>query len=127
MDRTSSRRLDLRPAAVHADLGEPLPPGTRMRLFKKAVLRASRVFTHHQVAFNRAVLVALEDLAVRADQMVVDSSTQAYIERQEEISSIRFDLVEVQQQLIELQLANRTLGPAGGRRPTRRDRKAPYS
>jgi predicted SAM-dependent methyltransferase len=55
----------IRQAEEHADLGLPLP-STRLRFLKRAVVRAARVVTHHQVAHNRAVDAALRGLLERA-------------------------------------------------------------
>ena len=90
-----------------------------MRFLKKMVLRASRVFTHHQVAFNKAILAALDESIARAEQLAADASTrlelglrQAYADRHEGVASLRFDLVAVQQQLVSLQQTIAPLIPA---------------
>ena len=110
MGHTAGPRPDLGPASEHATLGVPLPRGTRMRFVKRLVLRATRVFTHHQVAFNEAILTALEESITRAEQLAAEASMrlelglrQAYADRHEGVASLRFDLVAVQQQLVSLQ------------------------
>jgi glycosyltransferase involved in cell wall biosynthesis len=92
---------DLRSAADHADLGEPLPRHTRMRHLKQLVLRVARIFTHHQVAFNRELLVVVDDLIVRTDQMEA-ALRQAYVDRNDDVALLRSALVQVQQQLMEM-------------------------
>lgn len=52
----------LRLAAEHAHMGTELPPGTRLRGAKRAVLRGARTLTYFQVTYNRAVLEALAEL-----------------------------------------------------------------
>ncbi|MEJ7845230.1 MAG: class I SAM-dependent methyltransferase [Acidimicrobiales bacterium] len=52
----------LQVAAEHAHMGTELPPGTRLRGAKHAVLRGARSVTYYQVRYNRAVLEALAEL-----------------------------------------------------------------
>jgi hypothetical protein len=62
----ADKAAHIRQAEEHADLGLPLP-ATRLRVLKRAVARAARVVTHHQVAHNRAVDAALRGLLERID------------------------------------------------------------
>ena len=101
MDPIPSWRRDLQAVAEHADLGMPPPRGTRMRSLKKLALRLARLVTHHQVAFNRELLGAVEELIVRADQME-RLVGQVYADRRHDLASIRSALVETQQQLVEV-------------------------
>jgi glycosyltransferase involved in cell wall biosynthesis len=104
MNPTPSWRRDLQAAAIHADLGVPPSRGTRLRFLKKLVLRLARVVTHHQVAFNRELLGAVEELIVRADQME-RFLAQADADRRHDVASIRSALVEIQQQIVEVRQA----------------------
>jgi glycosyltransferase involved in cell wall biosynthesis len=88
-------------AAEHADLGETLPHNTRMRYLKRLVLRAARVFTHHQVAFNRELLVAVQGLTDSVNRLE-NLLHRVYEDRQDDVASTRSDLVEIQQQLVEM-------------------------
>lgn len=49
-------------AARHAELGLPVPKRVRFRLVKRLVARASWLFLHHQVAFNKAVMASQAEL-----------------------------------------------------------------
>ena len=51
-------------AEAHAGLGLPLPR-TRFMLWKRLVIRASRVFLHRQIAFNEAIVRAVAALEER--------------------------------------------------------------
>ena len=116
LKRTGAQRAqpqdDWAAISEHAKLGEPLPPDTRMRLAKSLILRAMRVSTHHQVAFNQAILTAVAELRVRVQQLRTDGSAQrdpsvgrAFFACQDEIASMRSELVELQLQLTEHQAA----------------------
>lgn len=52
----------LRLAMDHVDIGTVVAPETRLRLLKRAMVRLSRHFTHHQVIYNRAVLEEISSL-----------------------------------------------------------------
>ncbi|MDQ3294772.1 MAG: class I SAM-dependent methyltransferase [Actinomycetota bacterium] len=49
-------------AVDHADMGTIVPEEARLRAIKTTMVRASRLFTHHQVLFNHAVLDALAEV-----------------------------------------------------------------
>lgn len=90
-----------------------MPPGTRMRFAKNLILRAMRLSTHHQIAFNRAILAAVAELRVRMQRLEADTSAHhdlsrhpAVVDRKEDIASMRFELVELQLQLAERQATN---------------------
>lgn len=61
----------LQNAAECASIDE-LPRHTRLRFLKRLILRVARLFTHRQVAFNRAALAALHDLGAAAEAMRVE-------------------------------------------------------
>ena len=116
LNRTGAQRAqpqdDWAAISEHAKLGEPLPPDTRMRLAKSLILRAMRVSTHHQVAFNQAILAAVAELRVRVQQLGTDHSAHhdpqvgwAVVAYQDEIASMRSELVELQLQLTEHEAA----------------------
>ncbi|MFZ2058700.1 MAG: methyltransferase domain-containing protein [Acidimicrobiales bacterium] len=52
----------LEEAETHARLGLPIPKGVRHRLLKRVIAKLCWFFLHHQVAFNKEVLAALETL-----------------------------------------------------------------
>jgi glycosyltransferase involved in cell wall biosynthesis len=103
MDHENPWQRAVSSAAEHVDVGQPIPRHTRMRLFKNLVLRVARVFTHHQVAFNRELLDAVKQLSTRIDQMDV-SLRRAHADRNEDALSTRSALVEIQQELAEIRL-----------------------
>jgi glycosyltransferase involved in cell wall biosynthesis len=72
-----------------------------MRLAKRLVLRAARVFTHRQVAFNREILLLTEGLIARSD-VAMGEIRRLVAERNHDLAAIRSDLVEIQQSLTEL-------------------------
>jgi hypothetical protein len=57
----ASRHLDV--AETSADLGLPVPRGTRFRLIKRALGRIVWIFGRHQATYNHAMLEAVRDLA----------------------------------------------------------------
>src|SRR5256885_1604216 len=63
MGETPPNPTPLDAARGHAGLGLPLPR-SRLMFWKRLVVRASRVFLHRQVAFNEAVVTAVETLEV---------------------------------------------------------------
>ncbi len=93
-------------AALHADLGLPIPRGTRLRLFKRLLARLGRLFIHRQVAFNHAVVEALaaRDAAVAASLERHDIRRGAAETRLgNEIGVLRADLQHVQLAAVEAQ------------------------
>lgn len=57
--RPGSGGSQLELAALHADMGTIVSAETRLRFVKRAMARLLRHFTHHQVAFNHAILQEL--------------------------------------------------------------------
>ena len=96
-------------AAYHAELGLPVPRGTRLRFFKRILARLGRLVIHRQVAFNHAV-VSLVD-----ERDAVVGSLQSSFERQRgalsaaetrignDIGSLRSDLHRVHRAALEAQ------------------------
>lgn len=64
-----ARRL-LDEAWEHSAAGTEVPSDARLRQAKKAVLRAMRPVTLHQVQFNQQVSVAVKELAIAVDALV---------------------------------------------------------
>lgn len=54
----SQRQLDV---MRHQAVIDEVPSKTRFRFFKRVVMRFARLFTHRQVAFNRAAVAGLEE------------------------------------------------------------------
>jgi hypothetical protein len=56
----ASKHLEV--AAVHADLGLPVPEGTRFRVLKRVLGRLMWPFLRHQSLYNHAMLEAVREL-----------------------------------------------------------------
>ena len=107
-------------ATQHADLGLPVPRRTRLRFLKRLVARLGRLVIHHQVAYNHAMVDAVnrlrasvDDLRASADQLPASvdqlSAAQAAAETRigNEIAALRSDLQTVHQAALE-SLSDRT-------------------
>jgi len=104
-------RPALRQAAEQTRFLEPTNAPTRPRLLKRLLTRVLRGHTEHQQAFNKAILAALQEEIARADETTTAIGTargagqlDEYLDRHEEIASLRSDFVDLQQQLIGSQL-----------------------
>jgi predicted phage tail protein len=56
-------------AAAHADLGLPIPRGTRLRLVKRSMGRLMWAFGRHQSLYNHAMVEAVSELANAVEAM----------------------------------------------------------
>lgn len=56
-------------AAAHADLGLPVPRGTRFRSLKRALGRLMWIFGRNQATYNHAMLETAGDLANAVETM----------------------------------------------------------
>jgi hypothetical protein len=56
-------------AAAHADLGLPVPRGTRLRLVKRSLGRLMWAFGRHQSLYNHAMVEAVSELANAVETM----------------------------------------------------------
>lgn len=56
-------------ARAHADVGLPIPPGTRFRFAKRLVARLSWLYLHHQVSYNNSVVAELDSLGDEIDAL----------------------------------------------------------
>ncbi len=97
------------------------PSGARFRSLKRIVMRAASPFTHRQTVFYQAVLANLHQLTARADQEAVDRRNgdarigrQSYIDHHVTLASLRSDLVDVQQRLVELRASQSLQGRPHG-------------
>src|SRR5436309_16064785 len=95
----------LEEAARHAAVGEQLPPQVRFRMLKRAILRAARVVTNDQAAFNRAMLAAVRTEvddrmpAARAALTSIELAVQDAIEAAEQVQK---ELVDLRLKLFDL-------------------------
>jgi len=87
-------------ARQHADLGLPVPRRTRLRFLKRVLARLGRLFIHHQVAYNNAMIASLDQLRASVDQLrAVQAAAEMRIAN--EIGSLRSDLQSVHQAALE--------------------------
>jgi SAM-dependent methyltransferase len=80
-------------AAQHAGLGLPVPRRTRLRFLKRVMARLGRLVIHHQVAYNHAMIAALDRLRgvhVAAEMRIGN-----------EIGALRSDLQAVHEAALE--------------------------
>jgi glycosyltransferase involved in cell wall biosynthesis len=87
-------------ALANAELGSPIPPETRLRLVKRVMARAARLFTSHQVEVNRGLIeavlrlrTALNEAETRAKAITDDLA--------DEIAAVRTELSELQVSILE--------------------------
>jgi SAM-dependent methyltransferase len=88
-------------AAIHADLGLPLPESARLRFPKRVVGRLARMFTSHQRAFNHQQLAfnrTLIDMAARYEQTVTTVETR----RREQEARMQEQETRLQEQVVLL-------------------------
>jgi len=63
----ASKHLDV--AAANADLGLPVPAGTRLRFVKRILGRVMWVFGRNQATYNHAMIEATDELANSVEVM----------------------------------------------------------
>ncbi len=92
-------------AAQHADLGLPVPKGTRFRSPKRLLARLGRLFTHRQASFNHAVLSLLDEHETAiARQRSALSAAETRVGN--DVGSLRSDLRHVHQAALVAQTAS---------------------
>jgi SAM-dependent methyltransferase len=98
-------------AAPHADLGLPVPPGTRLRLLKRVVARLSRLFLHHQVAYNHAMIGVVADLRTMTE-LQAQAVRAAELRIGNDIGGLRSDLHRVHQAAVDAQAQSAVVAEA---------------
>lgn len=94
-------------AAEHADLA--LRPGTRLASAKRLVLRAARLVTDRQVAYNRGVIDSIRLLREQVDQVgrqvagLHDADTGVTESLRSHLSGVQLELTETRTQVALLQ------------------------
>jgi glycosyltransferase involved in cell wall biosynthesis len=86
--------------SAHAELGLPVPRGTRFRFLKRLIARVGRLFTSHQVEVNRGFVDAV--LGLRATLEQSEARAVAVTDRlANEIAALRTELSDLQVGLLE--------------------------
>jgi O-antigen chain-terminating methyltransferase len=94
-------------AIENAEVGLPIPRGTRRRFLKRLVERLNRPFMYRQISFNRAVvaeLARLDDLRGEVAQFgprIDLVQRQAFTREHEALAALRDELVELGRQVQE--------------------------
>jgi len=87
-------------AAMHAELGLPLPPQTRLRFLKRVLSRSARLFTSHQVEVNRGLVDSVRGL--RTALAEAERRASAVSDRvADEVAAVRTELSDVQLEYLE--------------------------
>jgi hypothetical protein len=89
----------LEAASKHADLGLPVPAGTRFRLLKRVLGRAMWVFGRHQVTYNHAMIDAAGELANSVEAVRTDVPEQVG----NEVGGMRSEIGTLEVRLGELE------------------------
>ena len=102
------KRYDLHTAVATAEtykgLGRPVPENVRLRWFKKLEAKATKPFVFRQIRFNEGVTDALHHLRMAAEgNVMAPESREQYVQQQEGVSSLRRDMVVLQQELVDMQ------------------------
>ena len=94
-------RVDpLERALAHADLGLPVPRGTRFRFVKRVIARVARLFTSHQVEVNRALAESVLGLRTVLGQAEA-RATAVTDDLANELAAVRTELSDVQIGVLE--------------------------
>lgn len=96
---------ELRVAVARADLGLPIPKGTRFRFPKRVFARLSWIFLRHQVAFNTAVTTELASLrGFLAEQESDLAALRGLLgEKESDLAALR-ELLDQQQTALRVQV-----------------------
>jgi len=105
----------IRLAIDHADMGTEIPADARLRSVKQTIARANRMFTHHQVLFNHAVLDALSEVdAALGDApgstrgaTALSAMEVMLQDLEDEVDALRADNEALRSALVDLQSASR--------------------
>jgi len=87
-------------AHAHADLGLPLPRGTRFRFLKRLVARVARLFTSHQIEVNRGLANSV--LGLRTALGEAELRVSAAADRlADDLAAVRTELSDLQADLLD--------------------------
>jgi hypothetical protein len=114
----------LEAAAANADLGLPIPPGTRFRLVKRVLARVMWLFGRPQVTYNHAMLDAARELSNSVGHIATAVPEHVGNEvgsMRSQVGSVAVDLAELRARLEELEcrLAAFEAGRTESPRPSR--------